>query len=180
MQFSTKKMGVNFFFEKMPNWGGGVRGEFGKRPHFFRFFFFAPFPCPLLLHFSLLSSSLFFFIIVLFLLFCKQNKRILDSRCWPLTVVAVKHTPAINYSPSETLHGSYIYVICNTDSVWTNTTFWKLKCLNFSCQTKASSIFYRCWMCFCLCFFIALDVFFMFFIGCVFLMYYWMCFWCSY
>ena len=27
----------------MPNWGG-VRGEFGKRPHFFRFFFCAPFP----------------------------------------------------------------------------------------------------------------------------------------
>ena len=40
----NKKMGVNFFVEKMPNWGGGVRGGFGKRPDFFRFFFFAPFP----------------------------------------------------------------------------------------------------------------------------------------
>ena len=40
-----KKMGVIFLFGKRPNWGvGGVRGEFGKRPDFFRFFFFAPFP----------------------------------------------------------------------------------------------------------------------------------------
>ena len=43
--FFNKKMGVNFFFEKMPNWGGGgARGGFGKRPDFFRFFFCAPFP----------------------------------------------------------------------------------------------------------------------------------------
>ena len=38
-----KKMGVIFLFGKMPNWGGGVvRGEFGKRPDFFRFFFSHP------------------------------------------------------------------------------------------------------------------------------------------
>ena len=38
----NKKNGGKFFFEKMPNWGGGVRGEFGKRPHFFRVFFSQP------------------------------------------------------------------------------------------------------------------------------------------
>ena len=43
MQFSTKNEG-NFFFEKMPNWGGGVRGGFGKKQIFFRVFFLAPFP----------------------------------------------------------------------------------------------------------------------------------------
>ena len=36
--FNKKNGGKFFFVEKMPNWGG-VRGEFGKRPHFFRFFF---------------------------------------------------------------------------------------------------------------------------------------------
>ena len=35
MQFSTKKMGVNFFPVIKTKPGGGVRGEFGKRPGFF-------------------------------------------------------------------------------------------------------------------------------------------------
>ena len=35
-------MGVNFFLKKCQTGGGGVRGEFGKRPHFFRFFFVHP------------------------------------------------------------------------------------------------------------------------------------------
>ena len=39
MQFSTKKMGVNFFFEKMPNWGGGPRGVWQKTRLFPVFFF---------------------------------------------------------------------------------------------------------------------------------------------
>ena len=40
MQFSTKKMGVNFFFEKMPNWGGGggPRGVWQKTRLFPVFF----------------------------------------------------------------------------------------------------------------------------------------------
>ena len=42
--FNKKNGGKFFFFEKMPNWGGGGRGGFGKRPHFFRFFFLATFP----------------------------------------------------------------------------------------------------------------------------------------
>ena len=42
-----KKMGVIFLFGKNAKpggEGGGVRGEFGKRPHFFRIFFLATFP----------------------------------------------------------------------------------------------------------------------------------------
>ena len=42
MQFSTKKMGVIFFLKKCQT--GGVRGEFGKRPDFFRIFICATFP----------------------------------------------------------------------------------------------------------------------------------------
>ena len=42
MQFSTKKMGVNFFFEKMPNWGGS-EGSLAK-DQTFSGFFFATFP----------------------------------------------------------------------------------------------------------------------------------------
>ena len=34
-----KKNGGNFFFFKNGKRGGGVRGECGKRPHFFRVFF---------------------------------------------------------------------------------------------------------------------------------------------
>ena len=41
---SKKKMGVNFFRVKNDQTGGGVRGGFGKRPYFFTFFFFEPFP----------------------------------------------------------------------------------------------------------------------------------------
>ena len=40
-------MGVNFFHRKktkLGGRGGGVRGGFGKRPHFFRIFFSATFP----------------------------------------------------------------------------------------------------------------------------------------
>ena len=39
-----KKLGVNFLFGKnaKPGEKGGVRGGFGKRPDFFRFFFFLP------------------------------------------------------------------------------------------------------------------------------------------
>ena len=37
-------MGVNFFFEKMPNWGGGAEGSLAKDQIFSGFFFFAPFP----------------------------------------------------------------------------------------------------------------------------------------
>ena len=44
--FNKKNGGKFFFLKKMPNWG--VRGEFGKRPHFFRFFFLATFPKSLL------------------------------------------------------------------------------------------------------------------------------------
>ena len=36
-------MGVNFLFGKNAK-RGGVRGEFGKRPHFFRIFICATFP----------------------------------------------------------------------------------------------------------------------------------------
>ena len=42
MHFPTKKLGVNFFHQKRPNQGGGVRGGFGKRPHIFRIFFRQP------------------------------------------------------------------------------------------------------------------------------------------
>ena len=37
----NKKMGVNFFFEKMPNWGGGPRGVWQK-PRLFPVFFSHP------------------------------------------------------------------------------------------------------------------------------------------
>ena len=40
----NKKNGGKFFLLKKCQTGGGVRGEFGKRPHFFRVFFLAPFP----------------------------------------------------------------------------------------------------------------------------------------
>ena len=43
MQFSTKKMGVNLKFEKMPNWRGGPRGVWQKTT-LFPDFFLATFP----------------------------------------------------------------------------------------------------------------------------------------
>ena len=39
----NKKMGVNFFFEKMPNWGGGPRGVWQKTT-FFPVFFLCTLP----------------------------------------------------------------------------------------------------------------------------------------
>ena len=42
--FSNKKNGGQFFSPKKDQTGGGGRGGFGKRPHFFRIFFSATFP----------------------------------------------------------------------------------------------------------------------------------------
>ena len=48
-------MGVNFFLKKCQTGGaGGVRGEFGKRPHFFRIFICAPFPYRIIFHLTFL------------------------------------------------------------------------------------------------------------------------------
>ena len=50
MQFSTKKMGGNFFFKKMPNWVGGSEGSLAKDHIFSGFSFVQP---------SLTSNDLF-------------------------------------------------------------------------------------------------------------------------
>ena len=59
MQFSTKKMGVNFFFEKMPNWGGGPGGSLAKDQTFSGF--------------SFVHTSLIFLLLILGML-SKQEK----------------------------------------------------------------------------------------------------------
>ena len=61
MKFSTKKRGSIFFPQKKPNLGGGVRGGFGKRPDFFRIFFWQPSLWNKYIIYGWISSSLHIF-----------------------------------------------------------------------------------------------------------------------